>query len=401
MSADPSLSGAEVLDNVAAPSGGQERRRQPEAPEGSFAGIKAVGISSIQDTLSCRRHSKDFAYARGDYLRSRVLVVGLIFAILTPLWVIMDIAVLPAATLAYTTPGRFFLMAGLLATIWLARCSRARIGRIRISAGLLIALPAAFYALVLTTLPTGALDSLVGYSFIPFLLVATLSIFPFTLAESAVAGLALLVLHIFSQYVSGSWMTPAGWEDIWLLTALFVVALTANYFHLVLLLRLYREATHDPLTGLLNRGALAHNLQQLATVRPRVPMTLLMLDMDHFKRINDSHGHSVGDQVLRKFASILRQQVRKADFVSRYGGEEFVAVLVGTEKADATIVAERIRQQAESAHVYNHEGATVPFTVSIGLASFHEDEPLDDVAKRADDRLYEAKKRQRNCVVSA
>jgi diguanylate cyclase (GGDEF)-like protein len=401
MSADPSLNGAKALSDMAAQAAGPERRRQPEAPPGAFAGIKAVGISSIQDTLSCRRHSKDFAYARGDYLRSRVLVVGLIFAILTPLWVIMDIAVLPAATLAYTTPGRFFLMAGLLLTIWLARCSRARIGRIRISAGLLIALPAAFYALVLMTLPAGALDSLVGYSFIPFLLVATLSVFPFTLAESAAAGLALLLLHIFSQYVSGSWMTPAGWEDIWLLSALFVVALTANYFHLVLLLRLYREATHDPLTGLLNRGALVHNLQQLATVRPRVPMTLLMLDMDHFKRINDSHGHSVGDQVLRKFASILRQQVRKADFVSRYGGEEFVAVLVGTQKADAVAVAERIRRQAESTHVYNHEGIPVPFTVSIGVAGFHDDEPLDDVARRADDRLYEAKKRQRNCVVSA
>ncbi|HUH58912.1 MAG TPA: diguanylate cyclase [Candidimonas sp.] len=401
MSADPSFTSAESLRGAAAQPAANERRRQPESPSGAFAGIKAVGISSIQDTLSCRRHSKDFAYARGDYLRSRVLVVGLIFAILTPLWVIMDIAVLPAATLAYTTPGRFFLMAGLLATIWLARCSRARIGRIRISAGLLIALPASFYALVLITLPAGAIDSLVGYSFIPFLLVATLSIFPFTLAESAASGLALLLLHIFSQYVSGSWMTPAGWEDIWLLSALFVVALTANYFHLVLLLRLYREATHDPLTGLLNRGALAHNLQQLATVRPRVPMTLLMLDMDHFKRINDAHGHSVGDQVLRKFASILRQQVRKADFVSRYGGEEFVAVLVGTQKADAAIVAERIRQQAESTHVYNHEGVPVPFTVSIGVASFHDDEPLDDVARRADDRLYEAKKRQRNCVVSA
>ncbi|MGP1613715.1 MAG: diguanylate cyclase [Pollutimonas bauzanensis] len=379
---------------------GQHERRRPigDAP-GAFAGIKAIGISSIRDTLSSRRHSKDFAYARGDYLRSRVLVVGMIFAILTPLWIAIDAAVLPKSTLAYTTPGRFFLMAGLVATIMLARRSRARVTRIRIAAGLLIALPAAFYALVLITLPPGEAVHLVGYSFIPFLLVATLSIFPFTLAESALAALTLLGLHILSQHVAGTWMTPQGWEQVWLLAALLVVALTANYFHLGLLLRLYREATHDSLTGLLNRGALAHNLQQLEGVLDQVPMSLLMLDMDHFKKINDSHGHSVGDQVLRQFASILRQQVRKSDFAARYGGEEFVAVLMGSTPQDAMEVAQRIRRQAETSHVYNHDGKKVPFTVSIGVAGFRAGETFDDVARRADDRLYQAKQQRRNCVV--
>lgn len=377
----------------------REGQAATKSAPGMFAGIKAVGISSIQDTLSSRSHSKDFAYARGDYLRSRVLVVGMIFAILTPLWIAIDAIVLPPATLAYTTPGRFFLMAGLIATIVIARRSRALVSRIRLSAGLLIALPAAFYALVLLTLPPGEANKLVGYSFIPFLLVATLSIFPFTLAESALAGITLIGLHILSQHLAGTWMTPTGWEQIWLLTALLVVALTANYFHLGLLLRLYREATHDSLTGLLNRGALAHNLQQLNEAQSQPSMSLLMLDLDHFKKINDTHGHSVGDQVLRKFASVLRQQVRPTDFVARYGGEEFVVVLLGKSKQNAIEVAERIRKQAESTHIYNHDGVTVPFTVSIGVASFRDKETFDEAARRADDRLYQAKKLQRNCVV--
>lgn len=386
-------------ENSPAPGGRHERRRAAQGAAGAFDGIKAMSISSIQDTLSSHRHSKDFAYARGDYLRSRVLVVGLIFAILTPLWIVIDAAVLPQATLAYTTPGRFFLMAGLVAAILLAHRSRARVERIHLSAGLLIAMPAAFYALVLLTLPAGEAQYLVGYSFIPFLLVATLSIFPFTLAESALAGLSLLWLHILSQYVAGTWLSPAGWEQIWLLSALLVVALAANYFHLGLLLRLYREATHDSLTGLLNRGALAHNLQQLEGMRPQPPMALLMLDMDHFKRINDTHGHSVGDLVLRRFAAILRQQMRKVDFVARYGGEEFVAVLMGASKQQAMEVAERIRKQAENSQICNHDGVAVPFTASIGVASFREGDSFDQVARRADDRLYHAKKLQRNCVV--
>ncbi|PLC50738.1 GGDEF domain-containing protein [Pollutimonas subterranea] len=378
---------------------GDERRRPAKSRPVTFAGIRAIGVSSIHDTLSSRSHSKDFAHARSDYLRSRVLIVGIIFALLTPLWVAIDAAVLPSTTLTYTVPGRIFLMTGLLATLVLATYSRARPLRVRISAGLLIALPAAFYALVLIALPPGQAGDLVGYGFIPFLLVATLSIFPFTLAESALAGLALTALHILSQYVTGIWMTPGGWEQMWLLSALFVVSLAANYFHLGLLLRLYRQATHDSLTGLLNRGALSHALQQIDGVDARPPMSLLMIDLDHFKKINDKHGHSVGDHVLQKFASILREAVRNADLVARYGGEEFVAILIGATSEESLVVAERIRVQTQNATVLDNDGTPVSFTTSIGVACFQDGETFDDVAKRADDYLYDAKMLRRNCVV--
>lgn len=381
-----------------------DRRRQPIPPA---INIKAIGISSIRDTLTGHRHSEDFAYARSDYLRGRVMVIGWLFAVLSPLWLAVDAMVLPPSALGLVMMGRVLLMIGLVATIVFAYYSRARILRERISAGLLLALPAAFYLLVLLSLPPGESHSLVGYSFIPFLLVATLSVFPFTLAESAAAGIAMLLLQVVAQQMGGTWMTAAGWQEIWLLAALLVVALAANYFHLGLLLRLYRQATHDPLTGLLNRGALMQHLKQIEIARTDLaasgghplPLSLLMLDLDHFKRINDTYGHSVGDSVLREFAHILRQQVRKSDVAARYGGEEFLVVLVGTGTQDAVHVAERIRQQTERADVRDHAGGLVPFTTSIGVAAFEPGDSLDDAIRRADDRLYKAKHQSRNRVV--
>lgn len=367
--------------------------------EGAFTGIKAMSISSVHDTLTSQRHSKDFTYARSEYLRSRVVVISLIFLALMPLWIGVDLLLLPQASLTHTMPGRLVMVVGLLITLLIARRSRTSVLLARLSSGLLIGLPAGFYALVLTTLLQSGEHSLIGYSFIPYMLTTMLSVFPFTLIESAIAGITLLVLQLFAQQVSGTWMTAAGLQETWLLAALLVITLTANYFHLVLLLRLYRETTHDPLTGLLNRGALIHNLEQISHMRPQYKLSLLMIDLDHFKRINDDHGHSIGDLVLREFAQTLRRSVRKEDFVARYGGEEFVVVLLNATKDNALLVAEKVRKQAENMRIRNHAGQPVPFTVSIGVASFLDSDTFESVARRADDRLYEAKKTSRNCVV--
>lgn len=192
-----------------------------------------------------------------------MLAVGLIFALLSPLWIVVDTLVLPVELLRYTLLGRVLLMLGLVGVLVLAYLSRERIRRIRFSAGMLLALPAAFYLLVLMILPPEQLVNLVGYGFIPFLLVAALSVFPFTLLESLGAGLAMLGLLAFAQLTDGSWLTGQGMESLWLLATLLVVSLAANHFQLSLLLRLYRQATHDPLTGLFNRGALEVHLSKV------------------------------------------------------------------------------------------------------------------------------------------
>lgn len=354
--------------------------------------------SSLHDTLTSRSHSRDFAHSRGDYLRSRVMVVGIIFLALLPFWTLLDWLLLPEATLAFSLPARVVMLAVLALTYLLARHSKTRLHWARLSAGLLLATPAVFYGLVLATLPPGETE-LIGYNFIPYMLVTMLAIFPFTLMESAILGMALILLEMYALHVSGILLTAAGLQAVWLLAALLVIALTANYFQLGLMLRLYREATHDPLTGLLNRGALARAIEQLITPETQPRPALLMMDLDHFKRLNDAHGHAFGDDVLRNFAGILKRTLGTSDLAARYGGEEFVAVLTQTDKAAAMAVAERIRQQTEEEVLTDYEGQPVRYTVSIGVATLHANEQFHTAAMRADNRLYEAKKTSRNCVV--
>ncbi|UYG02075.1 GGDEF domain-containing protein [Halomonas sp. LR3S48] len=369
-----------------------------------------VGLSALRDTLSSRHHSRDFAFAHARYLRSRVLALGLIFALLSPLWIVVDSLVLPSELLRYTLAGRVGLLLGLVGVLALAYFSHERIRRIRFSAGMLLALPAGFYLFVLVMLPVEQVRHLVGYGFIPFLLVAALSVFPFTLLESIAAGLAMLGLLAYSQVIDGSWLTGRGLESVWLLSSLLVVSLAANHFQLSLLLRLYRQATHDPLTGLFNRGALEVHLEKVQAWQRdtegqdslgSVPCSLLMIDLDHFKRINDSYGHSVGDSVLCQFAELLVSQTRRHDCVARYGGEEFVIILVGSGQARALEVAERIRYAVEKTEFSGHADEPIPVTTSIGVTRLEQDEPAQEALKRADEALYRAKREGRNQVVAA
>ncbi|NIC41215.1 sensor domain-containing diguanylate cyclase [Aquabacterium sp. A08] len=161
---------------------------------------------------------------------------------------------------------------------------------------------------------------------------------------------------------------------------------------------LERRATTDPLTGVFNRRRLEERLDELMQIRQRTGrgFALLVLDIDHFKRINDGHSHDVGDQVLQAFAQVLRQATRVTDFVARFGGEEFVVLLPeDPSPEDAHTVAEKIRQAVADTG-FPVVGAV---TVSIGLSLLRPDDTqAKDVLLRADAALYAAKAQGRNRV---
>lgn len=164
---------------------------------------------------------------------------------------------------------------------------------------------------------------------------------------------------------------------------------------------LLKLATTDTLTGIANRRRLLEQMEgELARVkRSAEPSFLLMLDLDDFKRVNDTWGHSVGDAALRHFADICRQRIRQADFFGRLGGEEFGIVLSCTDRAGATQLAESLRRSVADAPLQSAKGR-ITLTVSIGIARFEPgDETSDDILERADAALYRAKAQGRNVVV--
>lgn len=164
------------------------------------------------------------------------------------------------------------------------------------------------------------------------------------------------------------------------------------------MLKLRQLADTDFMTGLMNRRSfLAVADDTLAYCRRyKRSMATLMIDIDHFKKINDTHGHAAGDDAIKGIADIIGQSIRTTDKAARFGGEEFVVLLREIDQPTAVLLADRIRQAIETATV-RHGDTVIPITVSIGLALFDEnDRDVQDVIERADQGLYVAKKTGRN-----
>ena len=167
--------------------------------------------------------------------------------------------------------------------------------------------------------------------------------------------------------------------------------------------RLERLSRHDALTGLLNRRAIDEILSQEEQRARRLSgrLSVLMIDIDHFKRINDSQGHGVGDRALQHLAAVMRSQLREIDHLSRWGGEEFLAVLPATREADALVMAERLADRVRSLPLVNDD-IRLALTASIGVAEWRgPDDTVLQLLERADAALYQAKRNGRDQVRAA
>lgn len=170
------------------------------------------------------------------------------------------------------------------------------------------------------------------------------------------------------------------------------------------LVKAREEAQLDPLTGLLNRRTFDHNLNvaimDVMRSGDTEPLTLLVVDIDHFKKINDEHGHLFGDKVIQGVARILNDGVMRKDAVARFGGEEFSLILPQTDAAGGAAVANRIRDAISRSRIRraNSDKVLTNITVSIGVAQLRPGENADDLFERADKALYAAKQNGRNRV---
>ncbi|MCG8614161.1 MAG: GGDEF domain-containing protein, partial [Pseudomonadales bacterium] len=167
--------------------------------------------------------------------------------------------------------------------------------------------------------------------------------------------------------------------------------------------KLNMTATTDGLTKVANRRYFDDELINACTHchRNHLPLSLLILDIDHFKNFNDEHGHLTGDKVLKFVATIINKHFKGKDTVARFGGEEFAVILPETEYDDALIIAEKVRQRIAKQNLTDSQDNKTlgSITISIGVAQFRGTESTDNLVHRADECLYAAKRQGRNQVI--
>ena len=362
---------------------------------------------SLEDIVTCGGHSRDFNGSRAEYITLRLRLISLAFAVLAVLWIPIDALFLDADTYHQILRLRAGFSAGfLLLAVWKFAPKSLRMARLRL--GLFVLIPALFFVasrVVLGEASAGEHEAgvMVGYTFLPFVMVALLGIFPLTLLEGAIYALTIGAVKVGSELYFGTLFDLHTLGQIWLLGLLVVIALWAELAQLHMLLALYREATRDALTGLVNRRPLTRWLEaEVSDARTgERPLTLLLFDLDLFKKINDTHGHLAGDAVLERFARLLTEHLPDPELVGRWGGEEFLAALPEMDAEAGHALAEAIRAACHQELVESQEAEGVRFTVSIGVAEMRAGEGLSELLNRVDNGLYAAKASGRDMVVMA
>jgi diguanylate cyclase (GGDEF)-like protein len=228
-------------------------------------------------------------------------------------------------------------------------------------------------------------------------------------------------IHIDKIEFAGDWISAESWY-LGILCAWMMLGTTHGVSQWVSLRRKHREqrrkihdlvdsnaqlqdekekyqklSTLDALTKVLNRHGIDQFIEPLQTAG--LPTSVIIIDLDHFKRVNDSRGHHIGDRVLQTVGEILRAHTRQTDGLGRWGGEEFVLVCPGASLAKAADLAEKLRHKIMEANVIPEDPLAI--TASFGVATTQPDENFEDAFRQADQALYLAKSRGRNCVVAA
>ncbi len=357
------------------------------------------------DLLGSARHNRDFSGSRGDIITARLRYLSPLAAILFPVWIPID-AWLLGEHFSYSLAAYRLLAALACGALFLS------VARERHSLAPSLARLALFFATValffvaarlnLDSVGQGIARVETSYRYFPYIMAAMLAVFPLTLFEGLLFSAGVVAVTLVVQAFLNTPLDVTVLE-LWLLGVLCAIAVWVQISQLQMLLRLYLQATYDPLTRLLNRRVFIDRLEEAARQAKASGSTLslLMFDLDRFKRINDTHGHLGGDDVLRRFSELLLNTLGDDATVCRYGGEEFVAVLPGRGQDEARVIADEIRRGCHQYPARAPDAVEIRYTTSVGVAERDGDERPTDLLNRVDQALYEAKAGGRDMVVVA
>lgn len=360
--------------------------------------------SELSWLLSPHSHPTLLARRRATMIVNRVRLFAFLFAVLTPLWSIVDFVVFPSSLWMTLAMMRLLACA---AFTWLLAGYRpsGNLGNAYRAIAILFAIPTAFYVTSHVLLGHQELSGLsaaiaAGYAFLPFVLLAGLSIFPLTMLESAVIASPILLAQAFAGYLSWetlNWPSFAG--AFWLLALISGVSTLAGMSQLTFMTVLVHQAIRDPLTGGFSRrsGEEILDLHFNNAGRGKVALAVAFFDLDRFKSINDAFGHEAGDRALIASTEKITRCQRRGDTLVRWGGEEFLLIMPGTDIEQARIAIARIR---EAGFGLRPDGN--PLTASIGIAERGADQAgsWKELVEMADRRMYRAKQNGRDQVFS-
>lgn len=368
---------------------------------------ESLDTINIHDLLTIQNHSNDFNGTRSEHIESRLRLIAISFGLMAPFWIPIDYL--------FLSETHFYQMAGMRAifsaamigiALWNGTSHSIQMSRLRMA---LLMLPPGLFYIASMQLLNGAVTNeslMIGYTFFPYLMVVMLAIFPLTMLEGAFFTLCIALFAMTPHALSGQLFTMEALSDLWLLGLMAGICMWPGMTQLHMLMTLYRQATRDPLTRLVNRRVLMTQLNQQIERTQRKegkhPLSILLMDLDRFKRVNDTYGHLTGDQVLINFSSLLQEQCKGNAIIGRYGGEEFMIVLPDTAAEEAEKIATSInhacRLRAVPLDPEHHEQPSLSYSVSIGVGQLQQDDSDLTLIERVDEGLYQAKTEGRDRV---
>ena len=353
--------------------------------------------------VSARNQPGLVSSRRTTMVVSRVRLVAGIFSVLTPLWIVADVAAFPREVWLPLMFARLAAALGFFGVLVTPRRMENPEDGYR-AVGTLLAIPTLFFVFTYLHLSRFDLRGVqgafaTGYAFLPFVMIAGLSVFPLTLRETLAFSLPVLLTQVVAMALDLpllNWPTAAA--SLWLLLLITGVSALSGVSQLAFIIMLVRETVRDRLTYCYARrsGEELLEIQFRNAIRGNTPLTLVFLDLDHFKEVNDRFGHDAGDRVLKDAANMIRNYLRGSDFLVRWGGEEFLLVMPNTAADQAAIALARLRQAG-----FARQPDDTPVTASIGIAERQRDRATNwqALVAVADARMYEAKRAGRNRMV--
>jgi diguanylate cyclase (GGDEF)-like protein len=375
----------------------ENERRKPFVPSQLFFSYFSLDKHALNDLMSTKYHSDDFITTRTSYITIRLWFMCMFFSLSVPVFSFFDFIFLPNKEAIYLLSARIVLSISLL---MLAQALKmwSLVRTVRIVMPLAFLLPMLFFVtsmLIIKDIPVEVVPSI--FSMMPYFILAMLGLFPLTISVGFFVIFCIFTPFVIYNLVLVNKPFWLFFNDIWLFMLFAGISLWLQVGQLSMLMKLYRESTVDPLTKLINRRVLlrlarrSHEYHEVYSV--------VMFDLDRFKRVNDNYGHAIGDKVLVAVAKVIQKELRATDIIARFGGEEFVAILPKTKLDDANIIASRVAVAISRQVITLADGNELIVTASVGVTQRKQAENLDDVLKRADDFLYFAKDNGRNQVI--